>query len=130
MNKNSIIESIQNIAGVESVSNLCITTESEKSMCVAIHLMLTPEEVALRYYNSLVKSEKINDETTTFDFVNKITNESVNLYSLLQLNSTEFDASKLAEISLLCDAMSIHYGIDLNKEKEAVMLKNEQRTNR
>ena len=123
--KSTIIESIQGIAGVGNVSHLCISPESDDLMVVEINLRLSPEEVALRYYNSLVKSEKINDETTTFDFVNKITNESVNLYSLLQLNSTEFDASKLAEISLLCDAMSIHYGIDLNKEKEAVMLKNE-----
>lgn len=125
MNKNSIIESIQNIPVVDGVSHICISPESENLMVVEIHLRLTPEEVALRNYNSLVKSEKINDETTTFDFVNKITNEAVNLYSLLQLNSTELDASKLAEISLLCDSMSIHYGIDLNKEKEAVMIKNE-----
>lgn len=124
--KSTIIESIQGIAGVGNVSHLCISPESDDLMVVEINLRLSPEEVALRYYNSLVKSEKINDETTTFDFVNKITNESVNLYSLLQLNSTEFDASKLAEIILLCDAMSIHYGIDLQAEKETAMLKNER----
>ena len=38
-----------------------------------------------------------------------------------------FDPKELADISLVCDAMAIHYGIDLQKEKELKMFVNEKR---
>ena len=112
---------------------------------------LTPEEVALRNYNATVKRGLINDKTTIMDFIKKIKEEQKELkrsYSIFKLKAltlkykilflfkrlfkskkTElpFDSSELADISLVCDAMAIHYGIDLMAEKQAKMYINETR---
>ena len=125
MNKNTIIESIQSISGVESVSHLCISPESENIMVVELHLRLSPEEVILRNYNALVKSKEINDETTKYDFVDKI-KYSASVLELSTYNKDKFSEGELlADLSLLLDSYALHYGIDLQLEKEAVMLKNE-----
>ncbi len=131
--KRSIIDSIQSIAGVESVSNVCISNESDNFMVVEINLRLTPEEVALRNYNAAVKRGQINDQTTFIDFRNKLREEVEELSDSWNSNkfidfSGGFDASELADISHVCDSIAIHYGIDLQAEKEAKMLYNEQRT--
>jgi len=130
--KSTLIKSIQNIAGIEGVNLLAISPESNDFMVVEIYFdpvsvcnRLTPEEVAHRNYAATEKRGLINVYTDFFDFTNKL-DEEVNELKLSYLAKT-FDPSELADISLVCDAMAIHYGIDLQAEKEAKMLFNELR---
>jgi len=138
--KSTLIKSIQNIAGVDGVNLLAISPESPDFMVVEIYFdpetvidRLTPEEVALRNYNATVKRGLITDLTKVFDFCGKINeelNELTESVDYIPKNGTyevTFDEKELADISLVCDAMAIHYGIDLQAEKEAKMRYNEQR---
>jgi hypothetical protein len=133
MDKKSIlIKSIQQIAGVEGVSHLCISPESENFMVVEIHFdpetvveRLTPEEVALRNYNSAIRRKQINDKTNLMSFIDKIKEETWELLCSIDTKNNTFDASELADISHVCDSIALHYGIDLQAEKEAKMLYNE-----
>ena len=125
MNKNSIIESIQNISGVESISHLCTSPESDNLMVIEVHLRLSPEEVILRNYNALVSSKEINDEITKYDFVDKI-KYSAAVFELSTYNQDKFNEGELlADLSLWLDSYALQYGIDLQLEKQAKMLKNE-----
>jgi len=134
--KSILINQIQQISGVENVSHLLISPESNDFMVVEIYFdpesvvdRLTPEEVQRRNYNATYKRGLINKRTTFLDFTCKISEELDELE-----NSTDdydhsiFDHSELADISLVCDAMALHYGIDLQAEKEAKMRYNETRT--
>ena len=120
MNKKSIlIQSIQKIAGVEGVSLLAISPESPDFMVVEIYFdpetvvdRLTPEEVALRNYNAQI----ISNNTCVLEFTDQIQEGVKQLLDSYMADT--FDISKLADISLVCDAMAIHYGIDLQAEKE------------
>lgn len=130
--KSTLIKQIQQLAGVENVSHLLISPESNDFMVVEIYFdpesvvdRLTPEEVAIRNYNATVKRDLINDKTDFFDFTNKL-DEEVNELKLSHLCDT-FDPSELADISHVCDSMAQHYAIDLQKEKELKMLYNELR---
>jgi len=132
--KSTLIKSIQNIAGIEGVSLLAISPESNDFMVVEIFFdpvsvcnRLTPEEVALRNYNATVKRDLINDKTNIFDFIKKIAEEAIELSDSTKVGTSIFDASELADISIVCDSIAIHYGIDLQAEKEAKMLFNETR---
>lgn len=139
--KTTLIKQIQQLAGVENVSHLLISPESNDFMVVEIYLdpesvvdRLTPEEIVLRNYEATEKRGLINNKTNFFDFTNKLDEEVNELklsYKLLWPKPFEehcrFDASELADISLVCDAMALHYGIDLQAEKEAKMRINETR---
>lgn len=101
-------------------------------MVIEVHLRLTPEEVILRNYNAAVRRGQINDETTFIDFRNKLREEVEELSDSWNSNkfincSGGFDASELADISHVCDSIALHYGIDLQAEKERKMLINELR---
>jgi len=137
--KSTLIKSIQNIAGIEGVSILAISPESNDFMVVEIYFdpvsvcnRLTPEEVAHRNYNSAVRRGKINDRTSIDHFVSKL-KEEVNEfeesidYPKIGESGILFDNSELADISIVCDSIAIHYAIDLQAEKEAKMLFNEKR---
>lgn len=122
--KSTIIESIQGIAGVGNVSHLCISPESDDLMVVEINLRLSPEEVILRNYNALVKIREIDDETTRDCFLNEIKMGTSELEAAIFIPDRFNEGEKLAKISLWLDSYALHYGIDLQAEKEAVMLKN------
>jgi len=132
--KSTLIKSIQNIAGIEEVNLLAISPESNDFMVVEIYFdpetvtdRLTLEEVSLRNYNSAVRRGKINDKTNIFDFIGKIAEEAIELSDSTKVGTSIFDASELADISIVCDSIAIHYGIDLQAEKEKKMLFNECR---
>lgn len=138
--KSILIKQIQQLSGVENVSHLLISPESDDFMVVEIYFSpesivdrLTPEEVALRNYNATVKRGLINDKTKVFDFCGKIAEELNELQESIDYIPENgkykvlFDESELADISLVCDAMAIHYGIDLQAEKEKKMYVNETR---
>ena len=133
MDKKSIlINQIHQLIGVEGVSYICVSPEEPDLMLVEIYFdpesvieRLTPEEVILRNYNAEIKHGYINDETTKYDFIDNI-KESVSLLDVATMNPDKFnDGEILAKISLWLDSYALHYGIDLQAEKEAVMLKNE-----
>jgi len=126
--KSTLIKSIQNIAGIEGVSLLAISPESPDFMVVEIYFdpetvtdRLTPDEVALKNYNAQI----INNTTCVLEFTDQIQESTKQLLDSYYADT--FDASKLADISLWCDNMSIHYAIDLQAEKEAKMLVNESK---
>ena len=141
MDKKSIlINQIHQLLGVEGVSHICVSPEEPDLMLVEIHIdpesvveKIAPEEVALRNYNAALRRGQINDQTTFIDFSNKLSEEveelsdSWNSNKFIDCNGG-FYASELADISHVCDSIAIHYGIDLQAEKEAKMLKNEIRT--
>lgn len=140
MNKKSIlINQIHQLSGVEGVSHLCIHPESNDFMVVEIYFdpetvveRLTPEEVALRNYNAAIRRGQINDETSFIDFRDKLREEVGELSDSWMSNKYlnrpgQFDASELADISHVCDSIALHYGIDLQAEKERKMLINELR---
>ena len=80
---------------------------------------------AQRNYNATVRRGQITGGTTARDFIKKLYEE------VLELDESDdgfnFDEKELADASLVCDAMAIHFGIDLNKVKYEKMLYNEQR---
>lgn len=125
-----LIKILQDIPGIISVSpEHCPELGANQIFCVIEfdpdQLRLSPDEVALRNYNSTLRRGLINDETTVYDFNRKLIEE---LDELIESSvNFQFDPSELADISLVCDAMAMHYAIDLPKEKEAKMLINEQR---
>ena len=94
---------------------------------------LSYEQIAYRNYAATEKRGLINEKTTLFDFCGKINEELQELQDSIDYipeNGTYtrvFDASELADISLVCDSMAIHYGIDLMAEKQAKMYINETR---
>lgn len=137
--KHLLIRQIQQLAGVENVSHLLISPESNDFMVVEIYFdpktvedRLTTEEVAIRNYNATVKRGLINERTTLNDFLDKL-EEEVNEfhesfdYPKLGEHGIFIDTSELADISLVCDSIAQHYAIDLQKEKELKMLYNELR---
>lgn len=132
--KTTLIKQIQQLSGVENVSHLLISPESDDFMVVEIYLdpelvvdRLTPEEVQLRNYNATIKRGLINDSTTKQDFIDKLKEEVAEL-ELALLNEDHFNEyEELADISLVCDAYAYHYGIDLQSEKEKKMKINENR---
>lgn len=135
MDKKSIlINQIHQLIGVEGVTHICVSTEEPDLMLVEIHIdpesvveRLTPEEVILRNYNAAIKSGEIDNETTRYDFVDKI-KEAASLLDVAVYNPDKFnEGDELAKISLWLDSYALHYGIDLQAEKEAKMLYNEQR---
>ena len=89
---------------------------------------MTTEEkrnTAQRNYNATVRRGQIIGSTTAREFIKKLYEE------VLELDESDdgfnFDEKELADVSLVCDAMAIHFGIDLNKIKYEKMLYNEQR---
>jgi len=133
--KSILINQIQQLLGVEGVSHICISPEEPDLMLVEIHIdpesvaeRLISEEIALRNYNSALKRGQISDETQFIDFIIKINEEMFELKDSFNNDEETFDPSELADISLVCDAMALHYAIDLQAEKEAKMLINEQIT--
>jgi len=136
MNQKAIIKKqIEQLPGIESVELVCV--EPETSDHVTIHVYfdpvsivdrLTPEEVAQRNYKATERRRQINEKTTIQYFIDKIFEEANELdVSHFESKLTTFDPSVLADISHVCDAMAIHYAIDLQAEKEKKMLINELR---
>ena len=138
-----IKKQIEQLPGIESVELVCV--EPETSDHVTIHVYfdpvsivdrLTPEEVAQRNYKATERRNykaterrrQINEKTTIQYFIDKIFEEANELdVSHFESKLTTFDPSVLADISHVCDAMAIHYAIDLQAEKEKKMLINELR---
>ena len=135
MNKKSILKKqIQQLIGVECVELVCVEPETPDHAVFHVYFdpesvidRLTSGEVALRNYQATEKRGLINDKTTFYDFIKKIDEETNELYNSANENQSEFDKKELADISLVCDAMALHYGIDLQAEKEAKMRINETR---
>ena len=91
-------------------------TDSEK---------LSYEQIAYRNYAATERRGLINERTTIYDFNRKLLEEMDELIE--SSNNFQFDASELADISIVCDSIAIHYGIDLMAEKQAKMYINETR---
>ena len=141
MNKKSIlVKQIQQISGIESVELIMIEPCTPDHMLIHVYLdpesvvdRLSTEEVALRNYQATEKRGQINENTSFWDFTNKLDEEINELklssgYLIDGINETKtFDPKELADISLVCDAMAIYYGIDLQAEKESKMKYNEVR---
>lgn len=137
--KTTLIKQIQQLAGVENVSHLLISPESDDFMVVEICFSpesvvdrLTPEEVAIRNYEATIKRGKINDYTKFGEFTDKIKEEIEELIEsydppTIAEVGIKFDASELADIVITCESLALHYGIDLQAEKEKKMFINEQR---
>jgi len=137
--KSILIKQIQQLQGVEGVELIMVEPCEDNYMLCHIYFdpetvvdRLTPEEVALRNYNSTVKRGLINDDTDFMDFRMKLSEEvselrqSWNNHKFINMTGM-FDHSELADISLVCDAIALHYGIDLQTEKEKKMKVNELR---
>jgi len=140
MNKKSIlISQIQQLSGVEGVELIMVEPCEDNYALVHIYFdpksivnRLTPEEVSQRNYAATEKRGLINNTTTFVDFRHKLLEEVHELTVSWNSNKFidcggEFDPSELADVSLVCDAMAIHYGIDLQAEKEKKMRYNEKR---
>lgn len=131
--KSNLIKVIQDLAGVVSVEPFHIAPdEPDQLFCIVTfdekELRLSAEEVQLRNYNATVRRGLINDETQIKDFINKIDEELCELTdSWFNKDIDKFDPSELADIVIVCESMALHYGIDLQKEKESKMLFNETR---
>lgn len=133
MNKKSIlINQIQQLYGVEGIELIVVEPSEDNYMLCHIYFdpelveeRLTVDEVASRNYAATEKRGLINSKTTIYDFNKKLVEEITELID--SSVNFEFDHSELADISLVCDAMAIHYGIDLPKEKELKMKINETR---
>jgi len=133
MSKKSILKKqFEQLYGVESIEIIPVHPNRRNYMLCHVYFdpesvvdRLSPEEVALRNYEATNKRGLINDDTTIYDFITKIDEECSELYESIENNT--IDPSELADISIVCDSMAIHYGIDLQAEKEAKMYKNETR---
>jgi len=129
--KSNLIKVIQDLSGVVSVEPFHIAPdEPDQLFCIVTfdekELRLSAEEVALRNYNATVRRGKINDNTSVFDFCEKI-GEELGELTVSCMYKTKFDPKELADIVIVCESMALHYGIDLQKEKESKMLFNETR---
>lgn len=82
---------------------------------------------AKRNYNATVRRGQITGCTTAREFIKKLYEEIIELDE--SDDGFDFDEKELADVSLVCDAMAIHFNIDLNKVKYEKMLYNEQRKN-
>jgi len=130
MSKSQLIKVIQDLAGVVSVEPFHISPdEPDQLFCIVTfdekELRLSQEEVQQRNYAATEKRGLINDKTDFIDFITKINEEMFELKD--SYNETEFDPSELADIVIVCESMALHYGIDLQKEKELKMIYNELR---
>jgi len=128
--KSKLIKTIQDLPGIVSVEPFHTSPDEPDELCCIItfeaeNLRLSPDEVALRNYNATVRRGLINDKTTLWDFTDKIEEENNELFHTCDNGS--FDPKELADIVIVCESMAIHYGIDLQKEKELKMLINEKR---
>jgi hypothetical protein len=89
------------------------------------------KEIAKRNYDANVRRGQISDDSAIFDFIAKIDEEKRELiYSIgnkYSAGKPPFDPQELADIALVFFSMAEHYGIDLVKEMELKMLKNEER---
>ena len=83
------------------------------------------KEIINRNYQATVKRGLITYETCFDEFINKIHEELVEL----NISNTYygFDKSELADIILVCFAMSKHFRIDILKELENKVIINENR---
>lgn len=133
--KSILLNQIKQLSGVENVSHLLISPESDDFMVVEIHLdtetvvdKLTPEEVQRRNYNANVRRGKITDKTTKLDFAYKALEEINELIESINNGDEENEKTERADIVHVIEAMSYHDGFDLQAEKERKMKINEQRT--
>lgn len=128
-----IKKQIEQLPGIESVELVCVEPETSDHVCIHVYFdpesivdRLTPEKVAQRNYNATVRRGQINERTSFGDFLNKI-KEETNELELEATCNNQFGKTELADISLVCDAMALHYAIDLQAEKERKMIFNELR---
>ena len=132
--KSILIKQIQQLQGIEGVELIMVEPCEDNYMLCHIYFdpesvvdRLTPEDVALRNYNATVKRGLINSETTKQDFIDKM-KEEISELELALLNNDKFNENEeLSDISHVCDAYALNYGIDLQKEKELKMYVNETR---
>lgn len=87
---------------------------------------LSYEQIAYRNYAATERRGLINENTTKQDFIDKLKEEVDELEYESQTRKL-IDSEELADISIVCDSMAIHYGIDLMAEKQAKMYINESR---
>ena len=132
--KSILLKQINQLPGIENVELIAIEPEEPDYILAHIYFdpasvvdRLTAEEVALRNYNATVKRGQINEKTSFYNFISKLDEEVSELYKSANADNSKFDPSELADISLVCDAMAIHYAIDLQAEKEKKMIVNENR---
>jgi len=129
--KSQLIKVIQDLAGVVSVEPFHISPdEPYRLFCIVTfdekELRLSQEEVQQRNYAATERRGLIHDHTSVFDFCEKIGEELGELTVSCQYK-TKFDPKELADIVIVCESMALHYGIDLQKEKELKMFVNEKR---
>lgn len=130
--KSKLIKVIQDLAGVTSVEPFHISPDEPNQLfCIVTfdekELRLSQEEVQQRNYNATVRRGLITDKTTIEDFICKLREEVEELWYSSNSGKCSIDPSELADISHVCDAIALHYAIDLQKEKELKMLVNEKR---
>ena len=125
---------IEQLPGIESVELVCVDPETSDHMTIHVYFdpelivdRLTPEEVAQRNYKATERRGLINELTIKHDFIDKL-KEEVDELELAFLNRDKSSENEeLADISHVCDAYAQHYCIDLQAEKERIMLINELR---
>ena len=126
MNTKAIIKKqIEQLPGIESVELGCVEPETPDHTLFHVYFdpesimdRLTPEEVQMRNYKATERRGLINKDTTTVDFIDKITEETNEMYQSwanYQFDhlSGMFDPSELADIVIVCESMALHYSIDL-----------------
>lgn len=128
-----ILEHIQNFSGVVSVEPMHVSPDNENELFVIITFdkneyeeRLTPDEIALRNYNATVRRGLINGNISMYDFIEKLREETDELEHEVK-TMRKIDNEELADISSVCDSIALHYGIDLQKEKQLKMIYNETR---
>lgn len=130
--KSQLIKVIKDLAGITSVEPFHISPdEPDQLFCIVTfyekELRLSQEEVQLRNYAATEKRGLITDKTTIEDFVCKLREEVEELWYSSNSGKCSIDPSELADIVIVCESMALHYGIDLQKEKELKMYINEKR---
>ena len=132
--KSKLIQQIQQIKGVTSIMPYHVEHEEKGELFCIVYFepeqlsdQLSYEEIQLRNYSATERRGLINDKTDFIDFVMKIQEERKELIESFNPNTLSFDPSELADISIVCDSMALHYGIDLQAEKQKKMLINETR---
>ena len=133
--KSILIKQIQQLAGVENVSHLLISPESDDFMVIEIYFdpesvvdRLTPEEVQRRNYLANVRRGKITDHTTKLEFVEKCEEELHELKMAIISKDEENEKEERADVVHVMEAMAFHNAHDLQLSKELKMYKNELRT--
>lgn len=77
-------------------------------------------------YSSIIKRGLITNDTTMYDFIDKIFEEAYELQDFADKNQS-VDPEEIADIILVCLNMARHYNIDIEKELVKKIIKNQNR---